>query len=245
LSLCNVLQDVNVGHCHHITDESLIPLVTQCKNLTFFGISHCHEVTDETVEQLAVNNPGLIEVDLSYTTITGAALEELSRSCKQLVEMNLSYCEHMSAASMVTLLSGCEGLIALDLSSNTQVDDTVLDEIISRPRPVLQELNLYDGGDAVDDAFLMGVAHTCPKLQALNVAYCQHVTDMSIVEVATHIPGLRFLDLTGCAEITDAALLALREHCTELQALEVIECKKVTPAAIDAMIELTDAAVTY
>lgn len=243
-ALRDSLWEVNFAHCHDLTDDCMVPLVSACHELRFYGISHCEQVTEQAIAALAQHNPSLTECDLSYTTIEGEELSHLAVTCPGLLHMNLAYCSHMSTESIVMLIKMCEGLLSLDLSANAQVTAAVTDELALRPSQ-LEELSLCHCSDAVTDECVLGIAVRCPALVALNLAYCTAVTDAAVLGLAIACPGLQYLDLSGCVAVTDAALEALQQHCAGLQSLELIQCKRVTVAAIDRMIEATEAAVTY
>lgn len=83
--------------------------------------------------------------------------------CVRLERLTLAGCNSLTSEALAELLSGCEAMIAIDISEIQEVTDMVIEAI----------------------------AGSCSKLQGLNLSGCKKVTNRGIEAIANGCPGLR------------------------------------------------------
>lgn len=60
---------------------------------------------------------------------------------------------------------------------------------------------------------LQAISFNCPKLQYLNLGWCEDISDEGVTNLAVGCPDLRALDLCGCVHITGNLL---EESCANI-----------------------------
>jgi F-box and leucine-rich repeat protein GRR1 len=103
---------------------------------------------------------------LNFSALHGEMTDKTLRRlmpCIWLERLTLAGCKMLGSEGLITLLSQCERLVALDLSD------------------VL----------AANDAVVETVARCCPKLQGLNLSGCKDVTDRGLEAIARACAGLK------------------------------------------------------
>jgi len=120
----------------------------------------------------------------------------------------------------------------LDLSKYGEVlSDKILLKIVrklSSQKPILCNL---EGCKYLTDAAVIKLAETFPSLGAINLAYCERLTDRSVEGIAQSCQGLRGGIFHGC-NFTDAALTALTTRYKFLQKVFLHGCKRITEGGI-------------
>jgi hypothetical protein len=70
-----------------------------------------------------------------------------------------------------------------------------------------------------------------PNLQAVNLSWCEQITDSAVAELATSAPNLTSLQLASCTSLTDGAI-SEAARLPQLTSLDVSWCKSVTESGI-------------
>ncbi|KAL1661101.1 hypothetical protein GGF50DRAFT_105685 [Schizophyllum commune] len=115
------------------------------------------------------------------------------------------------------ILSGCTALTDRSLES------------ISKLGPHLDVLMLAHVSKVTDKGIIK-IARACQNLRCVDVAFCRHLSDLSVFELA----GLKIrrLSLVRVHKLTDIALFALAEHAQTLERLHLSYCDRIS---LDAM----------
>jgi F-box/leucine-rich repeat protein 17 len=85
------------------------------------------------------------------------------------------------------------------------------------------------------DSYAIALLERCPRLTAVNFAFCHQLTDASVVALAKHCPLLTAVDFTACGELTDASVVALAKQCPLLTAVDFSACGELTDASVVAL----------
>jgi hypothetical protein len=99
----------------------------------------------------------------------------------------------------------------------------------------LQQLNVSKCGNLTDTALFsiipeVGLVAMC----SLNLAFCEQITDRSILHVAAHCPSLCDLNISNCKNVTDASLVELAKKCS-IQKLVLRNCVEITDATLTSI----------
>eukprot|EP00899_Mesostigma_viride_P027011 jgi/Mesvir1/7495/Mv19256-RA.1 len=159
--------------------------------------------------------------------VTGAALVDVARSCRDLERLDVSGC-HVADASIELVVEYCPRLRRLAVSDCTEVTDASLVAVGQHCR--LLEVLLADF-TSVTDAGVTAVARRCPRLRALAVALripqnyrippaARNVTDEGISQLAEHCPHLEHLGIGYRNYVTDASVKRIVENCPGITRLD-------------------------
>lgn len=81
-------------------------------------------------------------------------------------------------------------------------------------------------------AALQLLAANCPKLQTLDVAYCNQITFDAAVFISSRCPHLRYMGLMRCDQITDTEAEMLVEKFPQVHYSTMwLDCKRVLEKA--------------
>nr|GEZ01499.1 F-box/LRR-repeat protein 3 [Tanacetum cinerariifolium] len=113
---------------------------------------------------------------------------------QQILVLDVSRCELVSSAGLISVTRGCKGLQKLDELSAT-VFHTLKD---------LKHLKtIRVDGARVTDSFFQIISTNCLFLVEVGLSRCEGVNDLGIMQLAYGSPTLKILDLTCCNNLTD------------------------------------------
>ena len=177
------------GCCWIMTDQCVMNVIHQCRNLKGLDISRCTSLTDAGVIALGAGCGQLQSINLAdCSSVTDAGVTALVAGCGQLQSINLGGCRNVTDAGMSALGAGC-GL--------------------------LQSINL-GGCSNVTDAGILALGAGCGQLQSINLEGCNNVTDAGMSALGAGCGLLQSINLGGCNNVTDAGITALRAGCGQL-----------------------------
>ena len=201
LHLCRSLQVLDVSYCEDISDQSLTFVAQYCPGLVFLDISGCHKVGDGGLRSLG-GRLSFLQVwrskMLCQPTVTGRGLSMLTQAPRSLKE--------------------------LDLGGVTQLDDAMLQQIVSHAS-ALVKLSLA-GCVLVTDTGLRAVTSRCRQLRVLNLSSCRLITLAACLDAIYDVTSLRCLIVTGSSisQAEVSVLQCLRQGCKV-----VLNCYKPKP----------------
>ncbi|THU50310.1 hypothetical protein C4D60_Mb06t18860 [Musa balbisiana] len=155
----------------------------------------------------------------------------LSWYCHDLRDLDLSKGLKLSDRSLYALAHGCPHLTKLNISGCEAFSDYALVYLSSCCKN-LKNLNLCGCSAAASDRALQAISFNCPKLQYLNLGWCEDISDEGVTNLAVGCPDLRALDLCGCVRITDKSVIALANGCPHLRSLGLYYCQNITDQAM-------------
>ena len=102
----------------------------------------------------------------------------------QLVSVNLSWCEMMTAAGVAALAEGCPLLNTFIAKVNTFLSPLIT---MDNSSPLYEQGCIHIGDEA-----LYQLVRRCSRLQLVNLHGCRNVQDDGVMELAENSPALRF-----------------------------------------------------
>jgi hypothetical protein len=159
------LRSLDVSHSTALTDRGFQALAKSCHQLEFVNLEGLDKVSNAGIRYLVRSCRACLRV-LSLRRcrlLTDAVLSTIGdreHGARELRSLNLSGCDQLTSAGLLTMTAGT---------------------------PVLQALNVA-GCIGMDERILVALATDCPLLQVLNVEGCVDVTDTGIKTLATHLP---------------------------------------------------------
>lgn len=83
----------------------------------------------------------------------------------------------------------------------------------------------------ITDSGILAIAHGCPGLEMINVAYCKDITDSSLISLSK-CPRLNTFESRGCPSITSLGLAAIAVGCKQLAKLDIKKCHNINDAGM-------------
>ncbi|PKK56584.1 hypothetical protein RhiirC2_799705 [Rhizophagus irregularis] len=154
----------------NITDKSLFVIADKCHDLQEFHSVEAHWVTDKSISCILNSCPNLRKLGIAYSR---GDIKDAS-----------------------TLMRKCFSIEYIDFSGTMALQNDVLIIAIIKRSPNLRHLEI-DHND-IDDEVTEAIAHTCHKLEYLDLGDCGFVSEPSICNVIRSCPKLQHLDLSYC-----------------------------------------------
>jgi hypothetical protein len=209
------LTSLNLHNCNRITNQAVFSLALHARKLTKLDISWCRRLSDDAILQLRDGVRGIEELSLEELSISPYAVSALSSHCEMLRSLNLAY-TNTDADSLLRLAKGCSHLCDLDVTGCRSLSIENLNVAIEylpnlrvlrvRWMDCLRSLAVSHARlETLDVSFckyfdrdgLMGVLHTCPSLQHVDVAWCTSLSPVDIYDFARFSRHLRSMNLRG------------------------------------------------
>ncbi|CAM9479432.1 unnamed protein product, partial [Hapterophycus canaliculatus] len=212
------LKKLSLTGCSKVTDVSLKCIAKSARGLRELRLDRNVSVTDRGLgylaKGLAVNLRLLQATHLGMVTDNGIRL--LARKCLQLMDINLSYCLRISAASLPALrrlrmletlgLSSCHGLFSTGVeggggsggSGDTRAKASALN---AAEFYKLSRLEFAEQPELTDAALRAVVERNHRTLAFLNISRCSNITTGGVTEALKFLSSLKRLDVTECERI--------------------------------------------
>lgn len=208
---------IDLSSCWHVVnDDALASIVARCSvkgeesheedsgkpqvqvaNLSWFAGGNIASKTTLISFVENCGSPLLTDLTLaSSPAVTDEVLKQITRSCPNLVSLDIQSCDQPSSEG-IRVLHELKQLVAI---------------------------NFYR--TKVDDAGIICIIHSNPNLKHINLGSCQkiHDYDRVLTELSQHCPNLRSLDCWRARSLTSMGLNALSASCGLLEELDLGWC---------------------
>lgn len=157
----------------------------------------------------------LMEINVSWCeSITENGVEALARGCNKLKRFSSKGCKQVNNNAVICLATYCKLIEVLNLHScDVSIEYILL--LIDKQQQI------------IGNFFLIFLLHF--------VSFAQTVTDLSIQKIAETCLHLQKLCVSKCAELTDHTLTSLAQHNPYLNTLEVAGCHQFTDLGFQAL----------
>lgn len=229
LQYCAQITDTGVariaqGMTSHLTHLNL----NGCPNIGEFG--------DRALKELGANCPNLSELMMGDTKrVEDPGCVALAAGCPQLRILHLSGCENLSKRTIRAFGSHFQALRELKLTWNRKLNDSdysIWLEPGTAMQQTLTKLELFQFESLSDK----GIGSICKALGGslthLTLSSCHLLTDYSAMIISHLCPKLRALDLTHCGHMTDASVNHLAQRMTALTSLRLDGNNHVTTKSL-------------
>ncbi|KMT05424.1 hypothetical protein BVRB_7g175510 [Beta vulgaris subsp. vulgaris] len=259
LDVAKCLQNFSMLQCLRldgstVTCSALKMIGEWSGSLRELSLSKCSGVTDEGVASIVKKHTQLRNLNITCCRkITSVSIDCITSSCTALTSLKMEACNHVSADAFVFIGQRCRVLEELDATDN-DIDDKGLESISRCSRlsclklgicldfadegliqigmhcSNLKEIDLYRA-IAISDKGIASIARGCPALEMINFAYCDHVSDASLI-LLSKCSRLKALEARGCSRITSEGLAAIAAGCVQLAVLDIKKCSKIDNSAM-------------
>ncbi|GES89914.1 hypothetical protein GLOIN_2v1848414 [Rhizophagus clarus] len=215
-----------------ITDKGLYAIIRSCRKLEYLNISYCRNITNKSLFEIAENCHDIQEFHFAEARwITDKSISCILNSCPNLRNLDISHSKgDIKDASM--LIQRCLSIEYLEFAGVMALWDDALIVAIIRASPNLRHLDIShnDIGDEVTEA----LAHTCHKLEYLDISCCTFISELSICNVIRSCPKLQHLSL-GCCNITSTTIKEIARSRPNLKFLDLEGCRNISKEAMDQL----------
>lgn len=160
------LISITLEACYEITDNGVIEIAKNNPKLLEISLSLCDQITDTAIISLANHCPRLTSVDFAFTGIGDNGVVAVAEKCRELVHVNLNYCENITDNAIIALANQCPKLTSIDFSNTTINDKSVITLVDHCPK--LTEVSLKNCNN-ITVAVLIALAKNCHNLVKINV----------------------------------------------------------------------------
>uniref|UniRef100_A0A8C9XRT4 F-box and leucine-rich repeat protein 13 n=1 Tax=Sander lucioperca TaxID=283035 RepID=A0A8C9XRT4_SANLU len=234
------LQYLSLAYCYRFTDKGFMYLNTGkgCHNLIHLNLSGCTQMTVNGFRYISAGCPSLKEIVINdMPTLSDSCVLALIARCHCLSAISLLDAPHLSDVafkaiaevaklktfrtegnnqltdvSWKALCSSSQGLHRLHAAECSRMTDASLKSMAKLKN--LQHLDISLCNKVSDTGIqYMTEGFSSTKLRELNVSYCSHVTDISVMRIAQRLCKLYHLNLSYCERLTDVSLEWLSGTC--------------------------------
>lgn len=234
------LTSLNISLCKQITDNTLSTISENLPSLTSLNISGCSNVTGNGILSISstLTNLKVLKMrSLRHLTdeciqyITGKSYLKIP-GLLQLEILDLQDCQRIKDDSLFNISETLTHLKCLNLNFCNEITDHGLLHLSCMPS--LQGLSLRLCSNIGD----LGIAHLAAssntQLTSLDVSFCDHITDHSLISISQGIFQLRSLGLSACP-ITDVGISTLVQTTSNLRAFHLGQCTLLSDKCIDSI----------
>ena len=197
-----------------ITDKGLYVIARSCCKLEYLNISYCRNISDKSLFEIAGRCHALQEFHFAEACwITDKSISCIINSCPNLRKLDIAYSKG-DVKDANTLMWRCFNIEYLDFSGAMALwDDRLIIAIIKRS-PNLRHIEI--GCNDITDKVTEALAHTCHKLEYLDLICCAFVSELSICNVIRSYSKLQHLNLKYC-NITSMTIREIARSCLNLK----------------------------
>ena len=210
LSGLQSLASLNLSGLAGLTDSTLQSLLTHhpsLPNLASLELSLCKEVTDSSIEVITRQAPHLTSLRLGGCTgISNLSLRLVASSLASLTTLDLRSCWQVADSGILQLSSQPTRLQLdlLNLQDCQKVSDLALRHISASQSLTVSSLNLSFCANISDSGMKSLAKMSC--LRSLNLRSCDNISDIGVGYLAEGSVGLQALDVSFCDRVTDRSV---------------------------------------
>ncbi len=168
-----------------------------------FHFAEARQITDKSISCILNSCPNLRNLDIAYSKGDVKDASMLIQRCLSIEYLDFAgVMAFRNDALIVAIIRASPNLRHLEIGHNDIGDEVT--EALAHTCHKLEYLDL-DSCDFVSEPSICNVIRSCPKLQHLNLSYC-NITSKTIEEIARSCLNLKFLDLEGCENISKKAM---------------------------------------
>lgn len=234
---CPALTCLTTHECRStdISDQTLLEIGNQCKNLDHFEVVSNRAVTGEGILSVVQANKNLRYLDIHGTSPSNHHMIQSAPNLMHLSFLDMRNCDLLKSSGVVKIAENCKRLQYFNISNCDLVDCEGINAIAKHCSKCLEEIFANRCQKVSNEAFL-NLFKACGNLKVVGVSRTQ-AGDSAIVELAKHSPNLNELDVSHNDDVTNEAVVALACNTKNLSILNVSWCMGVSDEGICALAE--------
>jgi len=152
-------------------------------------------------------------------------MRKIGDFCPSLRLLNLDRCDQLTDDALINIARKCSLLSFLNVSGCHKVTGRAVKEVIKRC-PQLCVLVLHGLPRLDPEGCAFEYLSSCRNLYAIDLSYCNQLTDTALALLARHCPSLAMLDISGCHQIGNVGVASIGGRCSALQVLRMKMCRQ-------------------
>lgn len=237
------VKDLNLRGCVQVEHYKRAEVVVKaCRNLINATLEGCKNFQRSTLHSLLRSNERLANLNLTgLNAVTNGTCKIIAQSCPSLEVFNVSWCTHMDARGLRSVVLGCPKLRDLRAGEVRGFDSLELAQAIFDTNN-LERLVLSGCDDLEDKGLKIMLAGEDPeldiltdvplvparRLRHLDLSRCWRLTSAGVQTLAHLVPDLEGLQLSGCPVLKDSALEDVLATTPRLTHLDLEELPEIT-----------------
>lgn len=212
--------------CHGIVTSPALNILLNCSpHLRHIDVAGLRAVTSSTCAIIAARHVKLVDLNVSNCPLLDAAsLSEVVKGVPGIQKLRAARLKHMSDDVLVTLFTTLRQLVLLDISYSLGLTDAAFNRVAS---------TLATSGD-----------HRLP-LKLLNVSGCRGLTSQTFKALTKHLPLLDTLEVGAIgAAIRDEGLVAFFASTPLIRRVDLGGAIEITDRTISALTAPTPGVLT-
>ncbi|POW15713.1 hypothetical protein PSTT_01905 [Puccinia striiformis] len=246
------IERLTLSGCNAITDDSIIKILKNSKDLVALDLSDCKLITDNCIHAVGTHSKFLQGLNLSgCKSMTDTGLQSL-KNCKALRRLKLKYCEKITDAALITVATSCPLLLEVDLVGCRLITDASL-WMLWKHSSHLRELSLSGCTEISDGGFpnpancnigADGISH--PILEEIepsasteenNNSHQQHEIDHHHTLIPHHQYDSSAYDFISSLTNNHRRLDESVMHFDHIRFLDLTSLAKLTDISLDGIIK--------
>lgn len=237
------VKDLNLRGCVQVEHYKRAEVVVKaCKNLVNATLEGCRNFQKSSLHNLLRTNERLASLNLTgLTSVTNGTCKIIAQSCPSLEVFNVSWCTHMDARGLRTVVIGCPKLKDLRAGEIKGFNNVDLAQDLFETNKL--ERLVLSGCTDITDQFLKTMVHgqdpeidlltdlpmvPTRKLRHLDLTRCSRLTSSGIKVLANFVPELEGLQLNCCSLLTDEGLSPIFDTSPRLTHVDIEELAELT-----------------
>ncbi|WEW55342.1 hypothetical protein PRK78_000771 [Emydomyces testavorans] len=200
---CSRLKELRIGEFQSADNEEFMLELFKTNTLETLVMSHCSSLTDAALKILSHGINPEIDILTDHPIVPPRKLKHL----------DLSRCRGLSDIGIGHLAGFVPELESLQLSFCHSVgNDAIVNLIGTTPR--LRRLDLEELEELTNTVLIaLSKAPCAPRLEHLNISYCEKLGDNGMMQVVKKCPNLKSLDLDN----TRVSDLTIMDLCSQMR----------------------------
>ena len=224
-----------------LSDIDLVDFFTRFPNCKSLVLQSWESITNNVMRAVAMTlGEHLIELDLSYSKISGDLFEILLSRIRQLKILRINNCPNIDGICMKLIVQICAKSITEVYCSNCPLFRIEpfhwMGGCIGLHAPKFSKLRVLDISFCpVEDRGVIGLAEGCKSIKFLNLESCTALTDVGIITLIKANKSLKVINLTGCIDISDKVPKCISSVCKSIISLNLNRCIKIGDKGLTAI----------
>ncbi|KAL1889386.1 hypothetical protein Sste5346_008953 [Sporothrix stenoceras] len=236
------VKDLNLRGCIQIDKfQDALLMASACANLVNATLEGCL-IDFRNLDNLLKRNNRLAHINLAgLSSVKNDSCLTLAQHCNQIEVLNLSWCKHVTAEGVQTVLEGCPKLRDLRVGEIRGFDRISVAKTFFETNR-LERLDMSGCTDLTDEALGVMLHGVDPqidlltdrpivpprRLRHLDLSRCSRLTDHGVAKLGYCVPDLEGLSLGNLTTLTDAALQPIFESTPKLAYLDLEDLVELT-----------------
>ncbi|GKB97518.1 leucine-rich repeat domain, L domain-like protein [Tanacetum coccineum] len=235
------LESLSLDGCVKVSDLALTQLQIFGSKLYSLNLSNCSYVSDIGITSIASGLPLLCIIHLSNCSISDSGLEIITKLCKYLEVVDLSWCQNITDRGIWSLNQNCHQVRALnvcgcvkvvglaDLKANNHCafDSKGVAGILSGGGLRYLKFLNFERCNFVEDDAVMTISKGCPLLCEWNLSFCYKIGILGWESIGLYAQNLEILNVSYCDNLCSRGLTALYDGCGRLSVLYINKCLNI------------------